>query len=230
MVAKKPATAKKTTATKARKTTRKRSRKPVADGVWTHVEHGFGPCWNQYSRVLFLGTMASPKSREAGFFYMHPQNRFWPVMEALFANPDDPNDRVGKTRETRQAFALHHGFALWDTVEACDILGASDASIKNVKPADLAPMIAGSNIDHIYPSGAKAMQLYEKYCQPKLAEAGLEVPVTPLPSTSPAYASKTRDQIIEMFRERIDPADLAALQHGMPLAGPADNSRSALSL
>ena len=40
------------------------------------------------SRILFLGTMASPASRSQGFFYMHPRNRFWPVMEALFAERD----------------------------------------------------------------------------------------------------------------------------------------------
>ena len=50
-----------------------------------HVEHGFGPCYAADSTRLFLGTMASPKSREAGFFYMHPRNRFWPIMQALFA-------------------------------------------------------------------------------------------------------------------------------------------------
>ncbi|EFA23643.1 hypothetical protein BIFGAL_02748 [Bifidobacterium gallicum DSM 20093 = LMG 11596] len=180
-----------------------------------HVEHGFGPCWNEHSRVLFLGTMASPKSREAGFFYMHPQNRFWPIMQTLFANPDDPDDRVGTTAQSRRAFALRHGFALWDTVESCDILGASDSSIRNVHPADLAPIIQGSNIDHIYPAGTKAMQLYEKYCKPKLAQDGIDLPVTALPSTSPAYAVKTLQQVTDMFRERMDPRDIEALRAGV---------------
>ena len=47
-----------------------------------HVEHGFGPVWDAESRVLVLGSMPSPKSREASFYYMHPRNRFWPVMAA----------------------------------------------------------------------------------------------------------------------------------------------------
>ena len=51
-----------------------------------HVEHGFGPVWDGESRALILGSMPSPKSRAAAFYYMHPQNRFWPVMQALFAN------------------------------------------------------------------------------------------------------------------------------------------------
>ncbi|NEG69195.1 DNA-deoxyinosine glycosylase [Bifidobacterium choloepi] len=178
---------------------------------WQHVEHGFGPLWNNNSRVLFLGTMASPKSREAGFFYMHPRNRFWPIMEALFADMDDPADRVGTTADERRQFALRHGIALWDTVESCDILGASDSSIRNVVPSDLGPMIRGSRIRHIYPTGAKAAQLYKRYCHPILESEGLgDIPATPLPSTSPAYASKTLDDLIGMFRERMDPEDLSA--------------------
>ncbi|ROV57465.1 uracil-DNA glycosylase family protein, partial [Limosilactobacillus reuteri] len=84
-----------------------------------HVEHGFGPCYAADSTRLFLGTMASPKSREAGFFYMHPRNRFWPIMQALFADPQDASDVVGDTPDSRRAFALRHRFALWDTVESC---------------------------------------------------------------------------------------------------------------
>lgn len=42
-----------------------------------HVTHSFGAWFDDQSRVLILGTMPSPKSREAGFYYAHPQNRFW---------------------------------------------------------------------------------------------------------------------------------------------------------
>lgn len=79
-----------------------------------HVEHGFGPVWDAESRVLVLGSMPSPKSREASFYYMHPRNRFWPVMAAVFADPADPEDAPGDTPDSRRAFALRHGIALWD--------------------------------------------------------------------------------------------------------------------
>lgn len=119
------------------------------------VDHGFGPLYDHASRILFLGTMASPASRSQGFFYMHPRNRFWPVMEALFADPDDPADRVGASVQSRRAFALRHHIALWDAIESCDIRHASDASIRNVVPSDLAPIITGSRVNHIYTCGAK---------------------------------------------------------------------------
>ena len=47
------------------------------------IIHQIPPVWNSESQVLILGTMPSPKSREAGFFYMHPQNRFWKVLQFL---------------------------------------------------------------------------------------------------------------------------------------------------
>ena len=36
------------------------------------VFHTIPPVYDETSRVLLLGTMPSPKSREAGFYYGHP--------------------------------------------------------------------------------------------------------------------------------------------------------------
>ena len=38
--------------------------------------HPFPPVFDAFSRVLILGTMPSPKSRQTGFYYGNPQNRF----------------------------------------------------------------------------------------------------------------------------------------------------------
>lgn len=35
------------------------------------VIHDFQPIYNSKSRILMLGTMPSPKSREVGFYYGH---------------------------------------------------------------------------------------------------------------------------------------------------------------
>ncbi len=147
--------------------------------------------------------MASPKSREAGFFYMHPQNRFWPLLQALYANPDDPTDTTGTTKETRKAFALRHHIAIWDPIESCDIQGASDSSIRNIVPSDLTGMVKHSNISIICPTGAKSNQIFHKYQAPIFEREHIHVDIVPLPSTSPAYASKTPQQIIDMCKERL---------------------------
>ena len=48
------------------------------------VTHNFTPIFDANSRVLMLGTMPSPKSREVGFYYGHPRNRFWKVVSDVF--------------------------------------------------------------------------------------------------------------------------------------------------
>ena len=48
------------------------------------LTHTFGPWYDENSRYLFLGSFPSVKSREEGFFYGHPRNRFWKVIAAVF--------------------------------------------------------------------------------------------------------------------------------------------------
>ena len=100
------------------------------------VVHEIPPVYDARSRVLILGTIPSPKSREYGFFYGHPQNRFWKVLAALFQSP------VPQTNEQKRGFLLDGRIALWDVLAACEIEGASDASIKNATPNDLSPILA----------------------------------------------------------------------------------------
>ena len=45
--------------------------------------HNILPLYDEKSRVLILGSFPSVKSREAAFFYAHPQNRFWPTLAAV---------------------------------------------------------------------------------------------------------------------------------------------------
>ncbi|MBT1166835.1 DNA-deoxyinosine glycosylase [Bifidobacterium simiarum] len=175
--------------------------------VTQHVTHGFGPVWDRNSRVLVLGSMPSPKSREAAFYYAFRANRFWPVMAALFDDPSpvperfpDTAERMAKLTEARRAFALRHHIALWDVIASCDIVGASDASIRNAVANDLASVIRPSEIRHVFTTGAKAAQLYRRLCLPQLTEAGFDLPMTALPSTSPANARMRLPQLIEAYR------------------------------
>lgn len=165
-----------------------------------HVEHGFGPVWDSESRILILGSMPSPKSRKAAFYYMHPQNRFWPVMQALFADPADPSDVTGDSLQSRRAFALRHHIALWDVIASCDITGASDASIRNATPNDLTPLLRDAPIARIFTTGAKSAQLYRRLIEPRLAATGITIGMIPLPSASPANASMRLPALIEAYR------------------------------
>lgn len=95
------------------------------------VVHEIAPIFDKNSKVLILGTMPSPKSRQAAFYYMHPQNRFWRVLGAIL------EEDFSVSNEQKRNILLKRRIALWDVLKSCDIDGASDASIKNEVPNDL---------------------------------------------------------------------------------------------
>ncbi len=152
------------------------------------VAHPLAPVWDENSRVLILGTLPSPASRKAGFYYMHPQNRFWPVLAALFGQP------VPQGPEARRAFALAHRIALWDTLAACTITGASDASIQDPVPNDLAPILAGAPIRAVFATGAAAHRFYQKFQFPRTGLAARR-----LPSPSAANCAVPFDRLVAAY-------------------------------
>ncbi|HAH61183.1 MAG TPA: DNA-deoxyinosine glycosylase [Treponema sp.] len=146
------------------------------------ITHPIEPVWDENSTVLILGTMPSPKSREAGFYYMHPQNRFWPVIAAVTGGTlSYANGEGERAVEERRALILHAHFALWDVLAGCDITGADDASIRNAVPNDFSGILTGSHITRIYCTGRTAWKYYTKLC-----ERTTHIPAVCLPSTSPA--------------------------------------------
>jgi len=153
------------------------------------VIHAIEPVYDDTSGILILGTMPSPKSREAGFYYSHPKNRFWPVLAALF------EEKVPQTNEEKRALLLRHHVAVWDVIASCEIAGASDTSIRNAVPNPIEELIAKTKIRKVYATGQKAYQLYQKHCYPK---TGIEA--VPLPSTSPANAAMSLEKLIEAYR------------------------------
>ena len=67
------------------------------------IIHTIPPLYDSESRVLLLGSIPSPKSREVGFFYGHPQNRFWRVLAAVLAD----KSRAGFTEQVKELLKKH---------------------------------------------------------------------------------------------------------------------------
>ena len=153
------------------------------------VVHPFSPVVDGHSRVLILGSLPSVKSRENHFYYGHPQNRFWRVLAAVLG------EEVPVSIEDKRAMCLRHHVALWDTIAKCDIAGASDTSIRNAEPNDIGKLLRESKITRIFATGGKSAQLYRKLIEPKTG-----VPITQLPSTSPANAAWSLERLIEAYR------------------------------
>lgn len=154
-----------------------------------HVVHTIEPVFDERSRALVLGTMPSPASRAIGFYYGHPQNRFWRVMAALWSEP------FPETTEERTALALRHGVALWDVLASCEIAGASDASIADARPNDLSRILGAAPIEAVFTTGAKAAELYRKFD----AGAFPHLPHIALPSTSSANARMRLADLVSAY-------------------------------
>ncbi len=150
------------------------------------ITHMFEPVFDANSRILILGTFPSVKSRENHFYYGNPQNRFWKVTAALVE--EEPPETVSDEK----AFLLRNRIAVWDVIAECDIAGSSDSSIRNVIPNDIGLILARAPIRGIFANGAKAYELYRKYCFPS---TGREI--IKLPSTSPANAAWSADRLTE---------------------------------
>lgn len=146
--------------------------------------HTIKPFYNKDSKVLILGSFPSVKSREEGFYYAHPQNRFWRVLSSVF------EEEIVDKKE----FLKKHKIALFDVCASCEIKGSSDASIKEVVPNDIEEILKESGIKQIILNGKTASKLYQKYMK------DIKVPSITLPSTSPANASFSLEKLIKEYK------------------------------
>ena len=150
--------------------------------------HPIPPTYDAQSEILILGSFPSPKSRESGYFYGHPQNRFWKVAAALF------EEDLPQTVEEKHALLLRNHIAAWDVIRSCTITGASDSSISDVVVNDLRPILEAADIRQIFVNGKTAYKHYQKYTQPMIDREAIC-----LPSTSPANAAWSLDRLIEAW-------------------------------
>ena len=139
----------------------------------------FPPVADATVRVLLLGSMPGEESLRRREYYAHPRNAFWPIMGQLLGfDPAVPySERLERL--------LQHRIALWDVLSACYREGSLDSDIKTPEPNDIATFIREhSQLKAVYCNGQTAGRFLKKFF-PVLPEG---IPVTILPSTSPAHA------------------------------------------
>lgn len=157
------------------------------------VNHTLEPIYNKDSKILILGSIPSIKSRQYGFYYTHPQNKFWQVLSIVY------NQNIGKSNEDKKEFLLANKIALWDVIKTCDIKNSSDASIKNIEVNDINSLILKTKIKKVYTTGKKAYDLYNKYC---LGQTNIKAIY--LPSTSPAnIGNYNLEELVNEYRQLI---------------------------
>ncbi len=158
-----------------------------------NIVHPFKPVFDNNSNILILGSFPSVKSREINFYYGHSQNRFWKILENIY------NEKINNNIEKKKEFLLKNNIALWDVIKTCEITGSSDSSIKNAIPNDIEDLITKTNIEIIFCNGNTSYNLFIKYFKDKIT-----VPVICLPSSSPANAKFSLDDLTKIWREKIE--------------------------
>lgn len=154
--------------------------------------HEIEPFYDSCSEILILGSFPSPKSRETGFYYGHPQNRFWKILGAVFEEP------APVSVNEKKDFLKRHCIALWDVIASCEIAGASDQSIRNPVANDIPFLLDKAPIRKIFTTGTAAARLYRKLCLPA---TGVEA--VALPSPSPANCATPLSVLTEVYRKEL---------------------------
>lgn len=156
------------------------------------VNHTLSPIYDKDSKVLILGSIPSIKSREIGFYYAHPKNRFWKVLAKVYG------EEIGVTAQERIDFLIKHHIALFDVLKSCDISSSRDQSIKNPVVNDFTSILNKAKIKAIFTTGNKAYQLYQKYCYQITHMEAIA-----LPSTSPANCPHGIEEKLEEAYSKI---------------------------
>jgi double-stranded uracil-DNA glycosylase len=153
--------------------------------------HPFPPILDQNTRILFLGSFPSIASFEHSFYYAHPRNAFWPILEAIF-------DVRLETHEAKKVFCLEKGIGLWDVIGSCERSNSSDTNLKNCIPNDFKQLLHEyPNIQALAFTGKKSHDLFMKFYK------DVSVKKVLLPSTSPAHAAMTFEEKKERYESFI---------------------------
>ena len=156
------------------------------------MKHPILAFYRENANILILGSFPSVKSREQGFFYGHPRNRFWTVLARVF------DAKIPETVPEKKQFLIQNRLAVWDVIASCEIEGSADSAIRDVVPNDIRPILQGARIEKIFTNGKTADSLYRKWIYPV---SGMEAVC--LPSTSPANASWSLERLTEYWREQL---------------------------
>ena len=150
---------------------------------------GLSPVIAPNTRLIVLGSFPSVASLQAGEYYAHPRNHFWPLLSALWG----VDLRAAPYGERLQE-VMRRGLGIWDVYAHCRRVGSLDSAIQDAELNDLpglkqrAPRLQA--IAHNGGESARAMRYTRS----------LGVDVLRLPSTSPANASWSFERKLAAWR------------------------------
>ena len=164
-------------------------------GEYQHITHeSIKPFIDNNSSILILGSFPSVKTREVGFYYGHPQNRFYKVLSNIFFEP------LPTSIESKKELLVKHHIALYDVIYSCDISNSEDSSIKNFTPINIKELLDKfPNINKVIVNGNKAKELFNKYLLKDIDTHKIDIEFAP--STSSANAKMSLEQLVEIYKK-----------------------------
>ena len=152
--------------------------------------NGLPPLFAPHIHMMILGSFPGRESLAERQYYAHPRNQVWKLLSAVL---DD--DLVSLPYEARLERLLGHGIGLWDVITMCERIGSLDARIRNAVPNDFSLLkMECPNLEKICFNGKVAGAYAER-----LAAAGYRTLV--LPSSSPAYASRSFEEKLQVWKQ-----------------------------
>jgi hypoxanthine-DNA glycosylase len=155
------------------------------------LAHPFKPIVFKDTQTLILGSFPSIQSFEKNFYYAHPRNQFWKILESMTSYP-------ANTRDQRLWLLKECKLGLWDMVKGCSRENSLDSSLENEEVNDLAAFLeAHPSITRLAFTGRKAESLFKRH----FSHLGIETVY--LPSPSSAYAKMSFEQKVTEYKKQL---------------------------
>ena len=138
--------------------------------------------------------MPGQKSLDENQYYAHPRNTFWKIMAHIYGFVIDLPyaERCNKLTSNK--------VALWDVMQNCERPGSLDSAIvsDSIISNDFNTFLKTyKNVTLIAFNGQKASLVFKSKV---LKTLDCEIDTITLPSTSPAHASMSLDEKLELWR------------------------------
>ena len=145
---------------------------------------------------MVLGTMPSVESLKHNFYYAHPRNAFWPILQTLIGGSiDSQKDKIALTDKA--------GLVVWDVLANCERPGSLDSAIKNPQANQFDVFFKTyPTVKTVVFNGKKAEQLFTRYViKQQVIPQDIEYWV--MPSTSPANAAISLEDKRLFWQEKL---------------------------
>ena len=155
------------------------------------LSHPFKPIVFKDTQTLILGSFPSIQSFEKNFYYAHPRNQFWKILESVTSYP-------ANTRDQRLWLLKECKLGLWDMIKGCSRENSLDSSLENEEVNDLTAFLeAHPSITKLAFTGRKAEALFKTH----FSYLGIETVY--LPSPSAAYAKMSFDEKVAEYKKQL---------------------------